>query len=197
MNRRNFGRTCFLALAGLVFMAPMALVGCADFGSVLNYITLTLGIIMTVAAPFLPPGISTIVALVKAGLADVSATVTQYDAAPAANKASLLDKINLIVTEVITNFQQLIAQLLPNAGPLTSLIENLAEDIIGAITGWVDDLAGTTSTVPAQVTAAKAGTLHLANTSIVIKPWKCDAKKYRATVNAQLTAAGRSDLALH
>jgi hypothetical protein len=197
MDRRRFGRTWLLALAGAMLMAPMALVGCADFGSVLNYITLTLGIIMTVATPFLPPGISTIVALVKAGLADLSATVTQYEAAPAADKATLLEKINLIATEAITNFQQLIAQLLPNAGALISLIENLAQDILGAITGWLAELTPAPTPASAPVAAAKAGTLRLANTSITVQPWKCDAKQYKTKVNADLAAAGKPELALH
>jgi hypothetical protein len=194
MHRRTFGTYVLFAIAALLI--PFGIVGC-DAPSLINYINLTLGLILTIATPFLPPGVSVIAGLVKAGLADLSATITEYEAdTNPADKATTWAKIETIVTDVIANFQQFIATILPNAGALVSLIETLAQDVLGAITGLVDKLKPAAVVAPAPVAAAKAGKLKIAGTAIAVVPWACTAKQYKARVNGELAAAGHPELAL-
>jgi len=175
----------------LVFAAvPFALVGCVDIPTLINYISLTVGIILTVATPFLPPGASVIAGLVKAGLADLSATITEYNAdTNPADKATLLAKIDTILTDAIANFQQLIATILPGAGAFVTLIENLAEDVLSAIAGIRSQFANP----PAVITALE---IKATKKSITPRKYK-KPTDYRDVVNRHLVAAGRPELALH
>jgi hypothetical protein len=186
MGRRQFCKTNVFLIFAFALAAPLALTGCLNVGTLIGYLSLTVTIVLTVAGPFLPAPVLVIGALVKASLADLTAAIAQWQAAPATSKATFLQKVDLLLTDIVTNFQNVITsalQSLPSGSALLTLIENLAQDFLSTLTGLRTQLPAP----PPQLMALKRPN------GATVTPVKRDQDAYKKLVNSHLAAAGITD----
>lgn len=193
----NSTRRGFIAASGasILFLlmsavsATSLLTGCNPidiFTQIAIYVPIGLAAVSGIVA--LIPGLGAaapILVLVKAGFADLLAAVQAYQAAPAADKATLLAKITLFLSDIITNFQAFIAALsIP--GPLAILVEALATLLISTLQAFLNKISATPT--PTQVH------LRVAAKQVTVAAKYRTAKQFKAEYNATANAAGHSEI---
>jgi hypothetical protein len=141
-----------------------------------------LGIIVS-----LIPGLSLaapIVMLVKAGFADVMTAINQYNAAPAADKMTLKEKIATALTILEGDLNEFWTNLnIPDAG-LSGIIAGLLGLLLSALGGFMGQLGVLPTTTALQerdrkVKAAQAKGLHYA-------PRKWSLSEFKKEFNSKL-----------
>jgi predicted PurR-regulated permease PerM len=149
MNRRTWMLTTG---AGAIAFAGGGLTGCTAasvFAQIQAWVPVGLSAlqgILTVLAPVIGPiggSIGVIVGLIKASFADLMAAVSEYQNAPAAQKATLLDKIKLILQDLSDNFNKFLADLNISGNPILSLVVSLVQVILNVLAGFAGALPGT------------------------------------------------------
>jgi hypothetical protein len=157
MNRRqlikNFGG---LGLAVTILTVPLlsSIAGCASstYTKLIAYINVALQAFESVvsilsATGILPPGVSVIVAMVKAGFADVLTAVNNYNAAPAADKTTFLLKI-ATVAQVLQND---LASFWSNLNIPNPALEAIIQGLLGIITTTLGAFQALLPTPPVPV----------------------------------------------
>jgi len=156
LTRREFGKNSIL---GLVLLSCTefftgVLSGCTWpknlYQNILSYTTLGLDAFQSIISLLTASGIiipvegaaiSTVVALVKAGFADLQVAVTNYEAAPAANKTTLLGKISTALAVLQAQLGTFWANLsLPTGTKVSLLVQGLLGIIVSTLAGFATQL---------------------------------------------------------
>jgi hypothetical protein len=171
---------------------PLALMGCGLFSDILTWTSVAgvaLDGIVTALGSFLPPGGIVLITAIKAFLTDLAGAVTEYEnnTDPAA-KASLLDKIRTLLSDIGTNFQSFLTQLNLGSNPLLSLILGLAQVILGAIAGFIGQL-------PATSTQVKSFSVTISGRTLVVVPvYYKRISDFKAAYNSVCAANGHPQI---
>lgn len=144
LSRRQFSKLTSATILGIAASLSLSLTGCSAFADISAWIPLATAAIdgiVTVLGALMPPGVSTIVALVKAGLADLAAAIAQYNAdSDPAHKATLLARIRTLLNDIALNFQAFLNSLNLGANPIITVIIGLSNVILAAIAGFMGQL---------------------------------------------------------
>ena len=143
--------------------------------------------IVTLVDPLAAPGIDAFAELVRAGFAVLSAAVDQYIAAPAADKATFLGKVETAFNDVTHNINQFLAAISQSANPIVKLAVALATIILSTIEGFMQQIGPT----PAPVT------LRVGAETITVPPVQRNKKTFVADFNAACVAGGHPELEIH
>lgn len=206
MNRRNFlfnsGKaltvTALASVVSITTACPTWLmnlyadimkyvpVGLAAFNAILNILT---------GAGVIPPGAGTAVEaianLVKVAFADLQAAITQYQNAPAADKATLLGEISVALATVEANLQAFWSNLnIPDVN-----LANIIEGLLGVILGTLAAFAAQLPAPPAAPdTNSKLGVARSRRANlqklIRVTAKKRTVKQFKADFNIRLTEGG-------
>lgn len=194
MNRRQFGSLAALGTVGVWFGSTAASCG-SIYAQVSAYVGVGIQAVASVVSLLagagiisLPEGtlIAAVLATVKAAWADVTAAITAYENAPAAQKATLAGKISVALTVVSQQVQQFWADLkIPDA--------SLAQTVAGLLGLVVSTIAGFLAALPAA--PAPTFARPLAKT-LSITPKVVSVSEFRKEFNAILNAGGHGKYAI-
>lgn len=200
LSRRSFAQKTGFGIAGLL-MSTMLTVGCT-FGGVTNAIKEYVGVglqafqavvDLLTGSGVIPAGagaaIEAVIALVKAGFADILKAVADYQNAPADQKQSLLGKISTVLSIVVANIQQFWNDLSIPDAKLSALIQGLLGIIISTLQGFLTQLP---APVSAEPTIRAAGLPR----KITVSPVKRKMGEFKKEFNGMLAAAGQSQYAI-
>jgi hypothetical protein len=176
LTRRTFAQ----ALLGFAAIASIPLGGCISIPALINIVVAAIGSLQTILGTLMPPAALVVLNLVKAGLADLGAAVAQWRAAPASSKGTFLAKINLLLSDIVANFQSFLSQVLPGAGTIVALVESVAQLILSTIAGIAGDLPQPAMSI----------SVRLSRGTVPVIPTKRDAKQFKSQFNALVTQAG-------
>jgi hypothetical protein len=187
-SRRSFIQRTSLFLGALaVSGSTMLLTACA---SVVNDLLTAFQTILNIlsAAGLVPGG-----ALVATALSNVIADVQAYEAAPAADKATLGEKLALVIQIAEAQLQTWFTGL-GLTGTLAVIIESLVGVILSTLAGLLPTLP-VPPTVPAEIVAARSLAHQITFkpvTTITLTKGGLDkaSKQFRSQFNSQLTANG-------
>jgi hypothetical protein len=133
----------------MVLLAPLTFVGC-NAVDVWHQIELWLPVgiaafeqVLNLVAPLQAPGIDAIAELIKAGFASLSAAIDAYINAPAADKATLSQKVILIFNDITANIQSFITALGQSANPIVKIAVALITIIVSTIEGFLKQIMPT------------------------------------------------------
>lgn len=187
-SRRSFIQRTSLFLGALaVSGSTMLLTACA---SVVNDLLTAFQTILNIlsAAGLVPGG-----ALVATALSNVIADVQAYEAAPAADKATLGEKLALVIQIAEAQLQTWFTGL-GLTGTLAVIIESLVGVILSTLAGLLPTLP-VPPTVPAEIVAARSLAHQITFkpvATITLTKGGLDkaSKQFRSQFNSQLTANG-------
>jgi hypothetical protein len=187
-SRRSFIQRTSLFLGALaVSGSTMLLTACA---SVVNDLLTAFQTILNIlsAAGLVPGG-----ALVATALSNVIADVQAYEAAPAADKATLGEKLALVIQIAEAQLQTWFTGL-GLTGTLAVIIESLVGVILSTLAGLLPTLP-VPPTVPAEIVAARSLAHQITFkpvATITLTKGGLDkaSKQFRSQFNGQLTANG-------
>jgi hypothetical protein len=185
ITRREFARQAGFGLSVMVssFASAGCLISASVFDNILTYIGMGLDAFASVAAliPVLGPA-AAIVPLVNSGFALLKAAVAEYQAAPAATKATLLGKIKDALLALQDNLAAFV-NALPNSSPVLTLAVSLIKIIVGTLAGYAAKLPAA-----AASTTAALRTIRLRGQAVV--PVFRDAKQFKRDFNAEIERGG-------
>jgi hypothetical protein len=144
MDRRTWLKFTSASAASLTFTSGAALFtgGCAfSISSILEYIPVGVNAIKGVfnvlaSAGITVPGLN----IILAAFAALSGGISEWQNAPAAQKATLLEKVSLLLQDVIDNIGTFLASLTLGASPLLALITGLVTVILNILAGFATHL---------------------------------------------------------
>jgi phage-related protein len=197
MNRREFvghltvGPAALALCSGFIAATIASLEGC-NAGSVWTQIQtwVPVGIsafeqILILVAPLAAPGIDVIAEAVKAGFSVLAGAISQYINAPAADKVTLLQKVQLAFQDVSQNLQAFLTAInVAGTNPIVKVVLGLVSIILSTIASFMSQIGPT----PAPVALRAAGT------QVDVVPVKRSLKQFKADFNAALVAAGHPEL---
>ena len=192
LTRREFAAIAVGELIGAAGIAGFVVGGCNAAGVWSEIETwLPKGIasfeaIVTLVDPIASPTIVAAAELVRAGFAVLSAAVDQYIAAPAADKATFLGKVQTAFTAVTQNINQFLAAIGQSAKPIVKLAVALATIILSTIEGFMQQIG------PAPVPA----TLRVGAETVTVAPVQRNKKTFIADFNAACVAGGHPELSI-
>jgi len=195
MNRRSFIKISSTGVLSFAIGSVATLDGCTVFDDILTWVPIGLTAIqgiVTVLGPLISPGALTILALIKAGFADLSAAVSEYnnDTNPA-DKANLLSKIRTILADIVSNFQAFLDALNLGDNPIINIVIGLANIVISAIEGFMNQLPSTKST-------ALTTRLSLGSKSITVTPkFYKSVKDFKKDYNSFALANNHGEIIIH
>jgi len=132
--------------------------------------------------------LTAIVTAVKAGFADLETVVNQYEAAAAADKATLLGKISTVLSIVISDIQNFWNNLnIPNPA-IGAIVEGILGIILSVLKGFLGALPA-----PAPTPATARVFAKVINTPAR----KMSKSQFEAEVNAILTQNGQPAVRFH
>jgi hypothetical protein len=189
-TRRVFFKQAALASAAIGSLASSTacwLTG-SVFTQILSYINVGLQAFQAVVnllAPSAAVAVTAAITLVKAGFADLVTAVDAYEAAPAADKATLLQKVSTVLSILEASIQQFWNDLKLPSGSLATTISGLLGIILSVLAGFATQLPAPAPT-PAT-TKAKA----LPNL-IPVTPQKMSVSQFKKAFNSKMTASGQT-----
>ena len=193
LTRREFGAIATGELVGAAGLAGFVLTGCPQAASVWNDIKTWLpkGItsfeaIVTLVDPALAAVVAPIATLVNAGFAQLSADVDQYIAAPAADKATWLAKVQLAFGIVTQNLQAFLTAIGQSTNPLVILAVQLANILLSTIMGFIGKIGPTPAAI--RLTAGSQ--------TIAVVPVVRNKAQFMAAFNAACVAGGHPELSI-
>lgn len=184
ITRREFGKAVGVtALGGTLGMTTMGLSCSSIFTDITNYVPVGIAAfqeVLSLLDPTQEAALAPIIQAVKAAFADLAAIVAQYNAAPAANKASLVGKISTAISAVMAELQQFWNDAnLPNS-PLAATIEGVLQIILSTLGAFLPLLGAKVVALPAKYGAK----------SVKFSPAKRTQKQFKADVNAVFVKYG-------
>lgn len=194
-TRRGFVQTSLGGLTLVSVIGTSALETACTFGTVFSAILKYIGVglqafqavvdllvsagVLTVGTG---PAVLAIVALVKAGFADLQTAVNNYNADPS-NKITLLGKISAALAALEGSIQQFWNDLQIPDGKLASLVQGLLGLIVSVLQGFAAQLP-TPAPTPAMEKAAQLPK------RLNVVPLKMSQKQFKQRFNDLLTEAG-------
>jgi hypothetical protein len=199
MNRRTWFKTSGSGVAALLISGSGSLLlsGCNVIASIKAYIPVGIaafsGVVSLLSGlGIIPPGTGTVIALlvglVKSGFADLMAAIDQYNAAPAADKATLLAKVSLILSDVSRNIGKFFSDLTINDTTVLTLVTGLVQLILSTLAGFAAQLPP--APTPVALTAKVSG--H----PITITPKILSRSAFVKQFNQIVTAGGHPEMVL-
>jgi hypothetical protein len=200
MNRRQFtGHLVTGAAVVAIGAEGFVLTGCTAasiFAQIQAYVPIGLLAfqgILAVIAPFVPMagGIAIIVGLIKAAFSDLSAAVSEYQSAPAADKATALGKIKVVLGVIADQFQKFLSDLnLGSSNPLYLIVAGIVKVILSALAGFAGQLPGTPVAIKMSI--------QMRDGSVVqVTPKLMSIKQFKAAYNAVAVNGGHPEIELH
>jgi hypothetical protein len=200
-TRRAFGTLSLGALSVISVLGSTAVESACTFGTVFSAILKYVGVglqafqavlDLLISAGVLPvgsgPAINAIVALVKAGFADLQVAVTNYNNNPG-DKTTMLGKISAALAALEANIQTFWNDLKIPDAKLAALVQGLLGLIISTLAGFLTQLP-TPPPTPAMADAAR-----LPN-RLVVQAQKLSMKQFKANFNALLAQNGYAQFAI-
>lgn len=187
MTRRVFGK---LSLAG-VAATSLLVSGCNVFTEIENWAPIGLAAFNSILMVLAIPGGSVLINAIKAALTDIPADIQAYKAAPT---ASTLQKIDEVLSLLLSNFQAFLAQQ-SIAGPATALVAGLAAIILSALSGFIADLPQTALLQTKAVLAKK--TLIGGSLQVSYHPKKMSILEFKHKWNSLSTGYNHPEAQLH
>jgi hypothetical protein len=202
MDRRNWLKQSGLGLTTLALTGGTSLfvAGCpwtSIESAISAYVPVGLaafnGVVLLLSSVgLIPPGTSTaiglVIAIVKAGFADLLTAINEYNAAPAASKVSFSQKISLILTDIGDNIQKFMNDI--STSLATSTVGKL---VVGLVSLILSTLAGFAGQLPAP--AAGKHTYSVAGQAVT--PKAISVKQFKQQYNQLAGAAGHPEIELH
>lgn len=190
INRREFGKRLMQG-AGVLTVADLSMgVSCGSiFTDIDNYVPIGLESfdeILTLIAPAEATLLAPVILVVKAAFADLTAAVTQYENAPAANKQTLIGKITTAINDVIQNLQTFWSNLNLPAGNLVSTIEGVLQIVLSTLAAFLPILGGTVT----SVTTAKIAKLSKTIQIVPVAKSQLKPKAVKVNINNVFTKYG-------
>jgi hypothetical protein len=187
MNRRTFAGRLLTGLGAIALAGTQT--ACWFSGSlftqILGYVGVGLTAFNAVVAlvdPGAAAGVAVIIALVKAGFADLQLAVQAYNNAPAASKATWLGKISVVLSDLQTEIQSFWVGLRLPGGTIATLISGLLSIILSTLAGFAGQLP------PPPAGARLKGTPFGA---LPVTPHVRSKKQFESDFNKALTDAGQ------
>jgi len=143
--------------------------------------------VLALVAPLAAPGIDAIAELVKAGFASLAAAIDAYLNAPAADKATLAQKVILIFQDISANIQSFITALGQSSNPIVKIAVALINIIVSTIEGFLQQIM---PTPPANATFKVGGR------TIEVPPVRRTRKTFISQFNEACAASGHPELEL-
>ena len=195
ITRRVFSRTLLLGAVG----ASIPMVGCDWVAFLAHYIPVINGGIGTIETFFgaaLPPGVSSILDIIKAALADIGTACSDYEAAPTALKATILGKIEVFLKGIVDGFQQLLDNF-ASLGPVPGIILGIINIVVSTLEWLVGKFStATTTRMLMPMSVRLTDRMGAGNQYIVITPIQRTEKQFKLEINTLMASNGRSDIVI-
>lgn len=193
-TRRLFGKYAGTALLALATGASaVTMVGCNVVSSIMTWIPIGLTAlegIVTLLGPFIGPGATAIIVLIKAAFADLAAAVSQYNAdTNPLDKATLLAKIRTFLAAIVAHFQDFLNALNLGNNPIVNIVIGLVGIILSAIEGFMGQLPP-----PVALTTS----FHVGTRTEAITPkFYKSVGAFKADFNRVASANGHPEVEIH
>ena len=148
-DRRTFGKVLSVGGLSLSMGSFLGMTGCNVYDNIAKYVAVGLQSFQSVIDLLTGAGvintgtgstIDTLIALVKAAFADISAAVAAYESAPADQKQTFAQKVALAITIAEAQIQQFWNDLNIPDPKLASLIQGLLGIILSTLSGFLTQL---------------------------------------------------------
>jgi hypothetical protein len=143
--------------------------------------------ILALVAPLAAPGIDAIAQLVEAGFASLSAAIDAYLNAPAADKATLSQKIILIFNDITNNIQSFLTAIGQSSNPIVKIAVALIQIIVSTIEGFLKQIMP----APPVPVSFKVG-----RDTVTVVPVVRSRKDFIAAFNEECIASGHPEAKL-
>jgi hypothetical protein len=192
MNRRAFNRMLLLGMAAIA----MPMTGCdivADLIDYIPWIVRALNSIQSILGSFMPPPAGAILSIILGALADLQASLVQYqaDSIPA-DKASLLAKIKTFLRDIGSNFQLFLDNLGP-LGTIPTVIIGIIQVVLSTL-GWFSGNLPQSAVVAAMPMPM---TLRATNQILYVTPQKRSLKQFKSDFNSVVILGGHSEQVMY
>jgi hypothetical protein len=190
-TRRQFGKV----LTGGVIAIPLGVtslgLSCGSiFLDIEKYVPVGLSafqVVINLLDPALSLPVAALISEVKAGFADLQVVVTNYNNAPAANKASLLGKISTAIDAVKSEIQAFWSNLNLPDGSLATLISGLLGVILSTLTAFLPSLP------PPIASPSAMKAMRTTTKTIIFVPKKRSVKQFKTDFNDLLVANNQQE----
>lgn len=145
--------------------------------------------IIALVDPLMSPAITAITTLIKAGFAVLSGAIDDYINAPAADKSSLIGKVETALTDLSNHFQDFVTAISVSGNPIVTIAVALIKIILDTISGFVQKIVPTAA--HAMLHELRAGA-----TVVTINPVLRNRKEFIAVFNSQCVSSGHPELQL-
>ena len=191
LNRRTFTARIaslfiFLAAGGMsLFVA-----GCSVFSDVLNWIPVgeaalnSILSVLTVNGVVISPAIQSLVSLIEAGFAALTAAVKEYQSTTPA-PVGALSKVETAFKDIVDNFSTFLSSL-SVSGSLLGIITGLAQIVLSTIAAFVNRLPASTAMKSVSV---RLSSVKVAGTAITVIPKARTASSFKHDYDAILKSA--------
>jgi hypothetical protein len=191
ITRREFNLICgrgTLALAA--GGSALLLDGCSVWTEIEAYVPLgidALTSIVDLLDPALAAAVDAAAGTIKAEFNQLAAAVTDYLNAPAADKATLKEKVATILTSIGNHFQGFLNAL--GSSPKIAIVVKLVKIILDTLAGFGLRIGGTAAT-------ALHGSLVGGAHRVAVVPVKRSKREFISAFNREITADGHPELAI-
>jgi hypothetical protein len=194
MNRRTWLKWTGASAASITFTSATALFtgGCAfSLSTILEYIPVGVNAIKGVfsvlsAAGITVPGLD----IILAAFAALSGGISEWQNAPAAQKATLLDKVSLLLHDVIDQIGTVLSAITLGTSPLLTLVTGLITVILNILGGFATHLP------PPPAVGRLTHIPMVAHHPLTIVPKVVSIKTFKAQYNAIAVAGGHNEIEL-
>jgi hypothetical protein len=170
--------------------------GCNIIQDLIDYIPWiirALNSITSILGSFMPGPAGLILSVITGALADLQASLVQYNNDPiVADKANLLAKIKTFLKDIGNNFQLFLNALGP-LGTIPEVIIGIIQIVLSTL-GWFN---GNLPTSPTVLTLSMPMTLRAPNEIVYITPTKRSLKRFKQDFNGLVIANGHSEQILY
>lgn len=204
LNRRLFAIRSGKILLWMAISTVIPMSACNWVAFLVNYIPMInhgIDVISGFFGIFLPPGLTVIITAIKAALLDLQGAAIEYQSAPAADKATILGRIETFLKGIVDNFQQVLDSL-GATGPIPAIILGVINIILSTLTWLVGRFSHATSSrmlMPMRYKLRAGGSPGGSpggSQVLFITPVERSQKQFMDDINNLLAANGRSDLRL-
>lgn len=191
MTRRRFG-SFGLGFIGLLASAGslVTATACSVVDNILKYVPVALQALAAILSVLagngvvISPVVTAAIALAKAALADLQTAITDYNNAPAANKANLLGMVSTALAVVEADIQKFWSDLSLPDGKIASIVSGILGIVLSTLAAFATQL-------PAPVVPAATKTMRAElKKTIPVVAKKRSPKEMKKEINALLQGTG-------
>jgi hypothetical protein len=190
MNRRQFVTNAGLGFTGILLAGTEGCNATDVWNEIQAWVPVGIQAFESIVAlvdPLAVPGLQAIVTMVEAGFSAVAAAIDAYLNAPAADKATLAQKLVLVFQSLNSQIQNFINALGQSTNPIVKIAVMLISVIVSTIEGFLGKIM---PTPPAPAT------FQVGAHSVTIPPVLRNRKQFISDFNEQCAANGHPELEL-